>query len=43
MLTVAYLVLVEVTKKVFYAEPMHLAGPPEARGRVHRVERRAAK
>ena len=28
LLTVAYLVLVELTKKVFYADPIHLAGQP---------------
>ena len=43
-LTVAYLVLVEVTKTVFYAEPMRLAGQPHrTRGREHRVHRRAAR
>ena len=42
--TVAYLVLVEVTKTVFYAEPMRLAGQPHrTRGREHRVHRRAAR
>ena len=44
VLTIAYLVLVEVTKKVFYAEPMHLAGQPQrTRGREHRIHRRAAR
>jgi Mg2+-importing ATPase len=44
VLTVAYLVLVEVTKSVFYADPMHLAGPPRrTRGREHRIHRRAAR
>ena len=44
LLTVAYLVLVELTKKVFYADPIHVAGQPKrVRGRVHRIERRAAK
>ena len=43
-LTVAYLVLVEVTKTVFYAEPMRLAGQPHrTRGHEHRVHRRAAR
>ena len=28
--TIVYLVLVEVTKTVFYADPMHLAGQPTA-------------
>ena len=27
VLTLAYLVLVEITKKVFYADPMHLGDP----------------
>ena len=44
LLTVAYLVLVELTKKVFYADPIHVAGQPKrVRGRAHRIERRAAK
>jgi Mg2+-importing ATPase len=44
LLTVAYLVLVEVTKKVFYTDPMHLVGPPRrVRGREHRIQRRAAR
>lgn len=43
-LTVAYLVLVEVTKTVFYAEPMRLPGQPHrTRGHEHRVHRRAAR
>ncbi|MFG1930689.1 magnesium-translocating P-type ATPase [Mycobacterium sp. NPDC048908] len=43
-LTIAYLVLVEVTKTVFYAEPMRVAGQPHrTRGREHRVHRRAAR
>ena len=42
--TVAYLVLVELTKKVFYADPMHLAAAPHrTRGREHRIHRRAAR
>jgi Mg2+-importing ATPase len=42
--TIVYLVLVEVTKSVFYADPMHLAGQPHrTRGRVHRIQRRAAR
>ena len=42
--TIAYLVLVEVTKRVFYAEPMRLAGQPHrTRGRRHRIQRRAAR
>ncbi len=44
VMTVAYLVLVEVTKKVFYADPMHLHGQPDrTRGREHRIHRRAAR
>ena len=44
VLTVAYLVLVEITKKIFYTDPMHLAGPPvRTRGRPHRIQRRASR
>ena len=40
---VVYLVLVEMAKKLFYAEPMRLAGQPHrTRGREHRIHRRAA-
>jgi Mg2+-importing ATPase len=43
-LNVAYLVLVEVTKTVFYAEPIRLAGQPHrTRGHEHRIHRRAAR
>ena len=43
-LTVAYLVLVELTKSVFYAEPVRLAGQPHrTRGHEHRIHRRAAR
>ncbi len=43
-LTVIYLVLVELTKTAFYAEPMRLAGQPHrTRGRAHRIHRRAAR
>ena len=43
-LAVGYLVLVEVTKKVFYAEPMQVAGQPlRTRGQAHRIHRRAAR
>jgi Mg2+-importing ATPase len=39
-----YLVLVEMAKKVFYAEPMRLFGAPHrTRGVDHRVHRRAAR
>ena len=44
LLTVAYLILVEITKKVFYADPIHLPGTPQrTRGREHRIHRRAAR
>ena len=44
LFTVAYLVLVELIKTVFYADPMHLAAqPPRTRGREHRIHRRAAR
>ena len=44
LLTVAYLILVEITKKVFYADPIHLPGTPRrTRGREHRIHRRAAR
>ena len=44
LLTVGYLVLVEVTKTVFYADPVHLAGQPHrTRGHTHRIQRRAAR
>lgn len=43
-LTVTYLVLVEATKTVFYAEPIRAAGQPQrTRGHAHRVHRRAAR
>ena len=43
-LTIAYLVLVEVTKKWFYSEPIQVAGQPHrTRGREHRIHRRAAR
>ncbi len=41
---VVYLVLVELAKKMFYAEPIRLAGQPHrTRGHAHRVRRRAAR
>jgi Mg2+-importing ATPase len=44
LFTIVYLVVVEVTKTVFYADPMHLAGRPHrTRGRTHRIQRRAAR
>ncbi|UXA14702.1 hypothetical protein KXD97_13580 [Mycobacterium sp. SMC-8] len=43
-LTLAYLVLVDVTKTMFYGEPVHVADEPlRTRGRAHRVHRRAAR
>ncbi len=43
-LTVGYLVLVDITKTVFYAEPMRAADQPHrTRGHAHRVHRRAAR
>ena len=43
-LTIAYLVLVEVTKTAFYAEPMRVAGQRHrTRGDEHRIHRRAAR
>jgi len=39
-----YLVLVELTKVMFYAEPMNHAGQPRrTRGHAHRIRRRAAR
>ena len=44
LFTITYLVLVELMKTVFYADPMHLAGQPHrTRGREHRIHRRAAR
>ncbi|MEB3982291.1 magnesium-translocating P-type ATPase [Mycobacterium sp. 663a-19] len=41
---VSYLVLVELAKMMFYAEPIHLVGQPRrTRGRTHRIRRRAAR
>ncbi len=41
---VSYLVLVELAKVMFYAEPIHLAGAPRrTRGRAHHIGRRAAR
>lgn len=43
-LTIAYLALVDITKSVFYAEPMHMAGAARrTRGEAHRIHRRAAR
>ncbi|MFV8317466.1 magnesium-translocating P-type ATPase [Mycobacterium sp. 23] len=41
---VVYLILVELAKAMFYAEPMRLADQPHrTRGRAHRIRRRAAR
>jgi Mg2+-importing ATPase len=41
---VSYLVLVELAKVMFYAEPIRLAGQPyRTRGRAHHIRRRAAR
>ena len=41
---VAHLVLVEINKAVFYAEPVRSPGPPHrTRARTHRIHRRAAR
>ena len=41
---VTYLVLVELAKKLFYAEPIRLFGAPHrTRGTTHRIHRRAAR
>src|SRR6478672_3456360 len=43
LFTIVYLLLVEMMKTVFYAEPMHLAAAAHrTRGREHRIHRRAA-
>ena len=40
----AYLLLVEITKAMFYAEPIRAPGlPHRTRGREHQIHRRAAK
>lgn len=44
LFVLAYLVLVETTKLLFYADPVRLAGQPHrTRGREHRIHRRAAR
>ena len=44
LFVLAYLVLVEVTKAMFYAEPIRAPGlPRRTRGRAHRIGRRAAR
>lgn len=43
-LTIGYLVLVDVTKMMFYSEPTHASGEPRrTRGHTHRIHRRAAR
>ncbi|WP_396902403.1 magnesium-translocating P-type ATPase [Mycolicibacterium sp.] len=43
-LTAAYLILVEITKTVFYSEPVQTAGAAHrTRGHTHRIHRRAAR
>jgi hypothetical protein len=42
LFTIVYLVLVELMKTVFYAEPAQLGGEPHrTRGRAHRIQRQA--
>ena len=44
LFTIVYLLLVEMMKTVFHADPMHLAAAPHrTRGREHRIHRRAAR
>ena len=44
LFTIVYLVLVELTKRVFYADPLHATGRPlRTRGHTHRIQRRAAR
>ena len=44
LFVLAYLVLVEITKAMFYAEPIRAPGRPRrTRGREHRIHRRAAR
>ena len=43
LFVVAYLVLVEITKVVFYAEPLRMAPAKRSRGVEHRIHRRAAR
>ncbi len=44
LFTIVYLILVEIVKTVFYADPMHLSGQLHRnRGRQHRIQRRAAR
>jgi Mg2+-importing ATPase len=41
---IIYLVLVELAKVMFYAEPIHHVGPPRrTRGHAHRIRRRAGR
>lgn len=43
VMALLYLVLVEVTKKMFYAESAHERDAHRTRGRTHRIHRRAAR
>ena len=44
LFTIVYLLLVEMMKTVFHADPMHLAAAPHrTRGRGHRIHRGAAR
>ena len=44
LFVVAYLALVEITKRLFYSEPVRVAGQPRrTRGLEHRIHRRAAR
>jgi Mg2+-importing ATPase len=44
LMTVIYLVLVELTKKMFYSDALNLhQRPHRTRGREHRINRRAAR
>jgi Mg2+-importing ATPase len=43
VMALLYLVLVEVTKKMFYAESGHDRDGQRTRGRTHRIHRRAAR
>jgi Mg2+-importing ATPase len=42
-MVVAYLVLIELAKRIFFAEPERRLPPERRRGRRHRIQRRAAR
>jgi len=43
-MVVAYLVLIEVAKRIFFADPQgHIPGMPRRRGRTERIQRRAGR